>query len=51
MTKRHRIASPILLAIEHKWPGEDIVGVKSIAARDASSTAGVRTRRVTVDTD
>jgi len=29
------IASPVLLAIEHKWPGADVRGVKAIAPRPA----------------
>lgn len=31
------IASPVLLAIERRWPGEDVRGVKTIAPRGATA--------------
>jgi preprotein translocase subunit SecF len=31
------IASPVLLAIERRWPGEDVRGVKTIAPRGAAA--------------
>jgi preprotein translocase subunit SecF len=30
------IASPLLLAIEHKWPGEDVRGAKTLAGSGAA---------------
>jgi len=46
------IASPVLLTIEQKWPGEDLAGVKSIS-RDVATPTPVtpRTRRLTADAD
>jgi preprotein translocase subunit SecF len=32
------IASPVLLAIEQRWPGEDVKGAKTIVARGAPAT-------------
>jgi preprotein translocase subunit SecF len=57
------IASPVLLAIERKWPGEDVPGAKAIGATPPTTTApvkpapapapgtGPRARRLTADAD
>jgi preprotein translocase subunit SecF len=32
------IASPVLLLVEQKWPGEDVRGARTMTSRDASAT-------------
>jgi preprotein translocase subunit SecF len=48
------IASPVLLAIEKRWPGEDVAGVKALTRNEPAPTAPsgpARSRRAIADAD
>lgn len=45
------IASPVLLAIEHHWPGEDARGARPHSAARPAAPVTPRSRRATVDSD